>query len=224
MEAIEAIMTTRAIRRFGDEPVTDEEIWTCLRAAVQAPSGGNLQPWRFLVVRDPPQKERIAEVYRRCYERYEPALLASLPPFPDAPSRERFERMLRSSRQLAESLARVPALVLVLAARVDLTLHDAEGPLDIGSVHASVYPAVQNLMIAARALGIGTTLTTVFRIEHDELRRVCEIPDRFEVAALVPMGRPRGRFGVAPRKPVEAVTYWDRFGSRAASGDGKVRD
>jgi nitroreductase len=217
MDAIEAIMTTRAIRRFGDEPVTDEEIWTCLRAAVQAPSGGNLQPWRFLVVRDPEQKERIAEVYRRSYERYEPALLGSLPPFPDDASRERFGRMLSSSRHLAEHLARVPVLVLVLAARVDLTLHDAAGPLDIGTVHASVYPAVQNLMIAARALGIGTTLTTVARIEHDALRRVCEIPDRFEVAALVPMGRPRGRFGVAPRKPVEAVTYWDRFGSRPAA-------
>ena len=131
--------------------------------------------------------------------------------------------MLRSSRHLAENLARVPALVLVLAARVDLTLRDDEGPLDIGTVHASVYPAVQNLMVAARALGIGTTLTTVVRIEHDELRRICEIPERFEVAALVPMGRPRGRFGVAPRKPVEAVTYWDRFGARpASSGPGRA--
>jgi nitroreductase len=84
-----------------------------------------------------------------------------------------------------------------------------------------VYPAVQNLMIAARALGIGTTLTTVARIEHDELRRVCEIPDRFEVAALVPMGRPRGRFGVAPRRPVESLTSWDRFPNRAAPAAGR---
>jgi nitroreductase len=220
MEAIEAIMTTRAIRRFSDAPVTDDEIWTCLRAAGQAPSGGNLQPWRFLVVRDPAQKARIADVYRRSYDRYEPALLASLPPFPDDASRLRFERMLRSSRHLAENLARVPALVLVLAARVELTLRDAGGPLDIGTLHASVYPAVQNLMLAARALGIGTTLTTVARIHHEELRRVCEIPERFEVAALVPLGRPRGRFGVAPRRPVEAVTYWDRFGARAPSGPG----
>jgi nitroreductase len=214
MDAIEALMTTRAIRRFGDAPVTDEEIWTCLRAAVQAPSGGNLQPWRFLVVRDPEQRARVAEVYRRSYARYEPALLASLPPFPDDASRERFARMLRSSRHLAEHLSEAPALVLVLAARVDLTLHDAEGPLDIGTVHASVYPAVQNLMVAARALGIGSALTTVARIEHDALRRVCGIPDRFEVAALVPLGRPRGRFGVAPRRPAETVTYWDRFGNR----------
>ena len=72
--------------------------------------------------------------------------------------------------------------------------------------------------LAARSLGIGTTLTTVARIHHDELRRICEIPERFEVAALVPMGRPHGRFGVAPRRPVEAVTYWDRFGARAPSG------
>ena len=69
-------------------------------------------------------------------------------------------------------------------------------------------------MVAARSLEIGTALTTVFRIYHDDVRSACGIPDGFEIAALVPMGRPRGRFGVAPRRPAERVTYWDRFGNR----------
>ncbi len=215
MKPIDAIRTTRAVRRYTDAPITEQEIRTCLDAAVQAPSGGNLQPWQFVVVRDAETKRRLADLYRRAYERYERALLASLPPFRSDTERERFGRMIRSSRHLAEHLAEAPALVLVLARRVDLTLRDEQGPLDVGHVCASVYPAVQNLMVAARALGIGTVLTTVIRVHHDEARAVCAIPEPWEIAALVPLGRPRGRFGVAPRKPAEAVTHWDRYGSRA---------
>jgi nitroreductase len=77
-----------------------------------------------------------------------------------------------------------------------------------------VFPAVQNFILAARGLGIGTTLTSVYRIHQDEVRAVCDIPENFEVVAILPMGRPKGRFGVAPRRPAEAVTHWDRFGNR----------
>jgi nitroreductase len=217
LDVIETIRTTRAMRRYSDEPVTDDEIWSCLRAAVQAPSGGNLQPWRFLVVRDPEIKSQLGDVYRRAYDRYEPALLASLPEFPNDAARDAFERTRRASRHLAEHLGEAQALVLFLMPRIDLTLTDAEGPLDIGTLHASVYPAVQNFMVAARSLGIGTALTTVYRIYQDDARRVCDVPEGFEIAALVPMGRPRGRFGVAPRRPAERVTYWDRFGNRRDS-------
>ena len=70
MDLLEGIMTTRAMRRYTDEPVSDEEIWTCLRAAVQAPSGGNIQPYQFVVVRDPELKARLGEVYRRAWDRY----------------------------------------------------------------------------------------------------------------------------------------------------------
>jgi nitroreductase len=214
MDALEALLTTRSMRRFTKEPVSDEEVWTCLRAACQAPSGGNVQPWQFLVLRDAEAKRRIAEIYRRAYDRYEASLLAHLPPFRAAEERERFFRTMRAARHLAEHLAEVPVLVLVLAHRVDLGLEDEQGRLDIGPIWASVYPAVQNLMVAARALGIGSTLTTVIRVYQDEAREACGIPDRFEIAALVPLGRPRGRFAVAPRKPAEAVTHWDRFGER----------
>jgi len=214
MDALEAIRTTRAMRRYSDEPVSDEEILTCLRAAQQGPSGGNIQPWRFLVVRDVEAKQRVADLYRLAYDRYERALVASLPPFRSDADRERFERTRRASRHLAEHLPDAQALVLVWMHDIDLTLHDDAGPIDIGRVDASVYPAVQNLMIAARALGIGTALTTVLRGVQAELREVLGVPDRLQLAAMVPMGRPRGRFGVAPRKPVEAVTDWDHYGRK----------
>jgi nitroreductase len=214
MDAIEAIMTTRAIRRFSDEPITDEEILTCLRAAMQAPSGGNVQPWQFVVVRDGEAKRAVADVYKRAYDRYQPALLASLPPFRSPEDEDSFMRSERASRHLADNLGQAQAIVLFCMPDISLTLEDAEGPMDIGSLHASVYPAVQNLMVAARALGIGTVLTTVFRIYQKQTRDACGVPDHFQIVALVPMGRPTGRFGIARRKPAEAVTHWDAWGNK----------
>jgi len=97
---------------------------------------------------------------------------------------------------------------------ISMTLADAEGPLDVGTPFASVYPAVQNLMLAARGLGIGTTLTTVYRIYQDEVRKICGISERYEIVALVPMGRPVRPFRVGRRRPAEQVTHWDRFGAK----------
>jgi nitroreductase/alkylhydroperoxidase family enzyme len=216
MEVQHALLTTRAMRRYTDAPVTDAEVETCIRAAVQAPSGGNIQPWQFVVVRDPAVKAKVADTYRASYDRYEKALVASLPPFRTEDDEASFNRGLTASRHLAEHLAEAPVLVLVAMPALDLTLHDDEGPLDIGTLHASVFPAVQNLMVAARAMGIGTALTTVFRIRQDEVREACGIPDRYEIVALVPMGRPVGRFGQARRRPAETITHWDRWGEKRA--------
>ncbi|HEY3190779.1 MAG TPA: nitroreductase family protein [Solirubrobacteraceae bacterium] len=215
MDLFEALETTRSVRRFTDAPVTDDEIMTCIRAATQAPSGGNIQPWQFLVVRDAGTKRAIGDVYRRAYDRYEPALLRVRPPARSAEEEASFQRMVRASRHLAEHLGEAPALVLVLMPNISMTLADDRGPLDVGTAFASVYPAVQNLMLAARGLGIGTTLTTVYRIYQDEVRAACGIPDRYEIVALVPMGRPRRPFRVGRRRPLEQVTHWERFGSKA---------
>lgn len=214
MDLFEALTTTRAVRRFTDEPVTEEEVLACLRAAVQAPSGGNIQPWQFVVVTDPAVRREIGAIYRRAYDRYEPALLAARPPFRSDAERQSFERMARASRHLAEHLGEAPVLVLVLMPDISMTLQDAGGPLDVGTPYASVYPAVQNFLLAARGLGIGTTLTTVYRIYQDEVRRACGIPQRYEIVALIPMGRPRRPFTVGRRRPVEDVTHWNRFGNR----------
>ena len=214
MNVLEAITSNRAIRRFTDEPVTDDEILTCIRAAVQAPSGGNIQPWQFLVVKDPEVKAAVGDLYRRAYERYEPAMLAAPPPFRTEEDARRHARMLAASRHLAENFGRAPVLVAVLMPRISMTLNDAQGPLDVGPTYASVYPAVQNLMLAARGLGIGSVLTTVFRIHHDEVREVCGIPDRYEIVAIVPLGRPAGKFGKAYRRPADSVTHWNRFGNK----------
>jgi nitroreductase len=217
MDMYEGIVTTRAIRRFTDEPVTDEEVVTCIRAAVQGPSGGNIQPWQFLVVTDPEVKADLGDIYRRAYARYEAALLPLVPRFQREEDQDSWDRTLAASRHLAGHLADASVLVLALMPAISMTLTDDDGELDVGTPFASVYPAVQNLMLAARSMGIGSALTTVYRIYQDEVRALLGIPQQHEVVALVPMGHPAGRFGVARRRPAEAITHWNRFGQKRAA-------
>ncbi len=214
MDLDDALLTTRAIRRYTNDPVTDQEVLHCLRAAQQAPSGGNVQPWQYLVLTDAEPKACVAELYRRAYDRYERTLLATPQRFRTPEDEASWERTAAASRHLADHLAEAAAIVLVLMPVIEWTPSDDEGPMDIGPLYASVYPAVQNLMLAARGLGIGTALTTVIRIHQAEALEALGVPPGLEIAALVPMGRPAGRFGQARRKPAEAVTHWNRWGDK----------
>jgi nitroreductase len=226
MDALEAIMTTRAIRRFTDEPVSDDEIRICLAAAQQAPSGGNVQPQQYVVVTDPDVKAEVARLYRAAFDRYERSLPEPTE-FRDAEQARSWRRTRDASRHLADTLATVPALVLFLQPLIPWTASDEHGDMDIGRLDASVYPAVQNFCVAARAIGLGTALTTVVRIHADEVLQVLGVPSnadgspRYEIAALVPVGHPAGTFGVAPRKPAAAVTHWDHWANRTRSGPRK---
>ena len=216
MDLIEGMMTQKSIRRYTDEPVTEDEILQCLRAAIQAPNGGNSQPWQWLVVTDADKRRRIGEIYKRAWDRYWPAITrdAELPDSEE--ERERGMRTARSAIHLSEHMGEAPAMVMLLgqAEYKNFQLMDDDGPVDIGhTYYTSLVPALQNFMLAARSLGIGTCLTTLFRVHQDDIRAVCGIPDEYEIEALVPMGRPCGNFGVAPRNPVETVTSWETFGA-----------
>jgi len=219
MDTIDAIMTTRAIRRYTAEPVTDEEIATCLRAAQQAPSGGNVQPQQYVVVTDPEPKVEVARWYRASFDRYERSL-PDVSAFRDEAAAESWRKTRAASRHLADHVQEAPAIVFFLQPIIPWTPADDDGEMDIGRLDASVYPAVQNFCVAARALGIGTALTTVIRIHSAEVLDLLGVPanddgsPRFEIAACVPMGRPAGSFGVAPRKPASAVTHWNSYGNR----------
>jgi nitroreductase len=194
--------------------VTDDEVERILAAAVQAPSGGNIQPYQFVVVTDAAKRAALGEIYRRAYDRYEPAVQKLVPPFKDDEARKRHERSWAASRHLADTIGDAPVHVLVIVPRITMTVTDEQGDMDVGSVLASVYPAVENAILAARSMGIGTCLTTVFRIHEDEVRAVCDIPDRYEVVALLPLGRPTGKWGVAARRPAPSITSWETFGNR----------
>ncbi|MFD4674045.1 nitroreductase family protein [Lentzea sp. NPDC058450] len=199
MDALEAIMTTRAIRRFTDEPVSDDDVWTCLRAAQQAPSGGNVQPTRYLVVTDPDVRTEVGKLYRSAFTKY----TEIAPERTDAVGL----RIGRSANHLADTLASVPVIVFFLMPRLPSLV---EG-IDIGPVHASVYPAVQNFCLAARALGLGTTLTTVIRVHQAETLELLGVPEQWEIAAMVPLGHPAEQFSVAKRREVSKLTSFNRW-------------
>jgi len=219
LDAIDIIMTTRAMRRFSDQPVDDSLIETCLRAAQQGPSGGNVQPQQYVVVTDPAVRLQVGHLYQRAYHRYEQSLPEPTS-FPDETQAAAWRRTRDASRHLADHLGDVPALVLFLQPMIPWGSTDADGPMDIGRLDASVYPAVQNFCVAARALGLGTALTTVIRIHSAEVLELLGVPGRddgsarFEIAALIPVGFPLGKFGVAPRKPAAAVTHWNTWGNK----------
>jgi nitroreductase len=216
-ELYDALMTTRSMRRFTAEPVDDEVVQAILAAAVQASSGGNIQPYQYLVVTDPEKRAALGALYEQAWDRYRPAVEAATPPAKTEEAQAAHERNLGASDELARSIGDVPVHVLVLVPRISMTLQDADGEdLDVGSVLASVYPAVQNLILAARAFGLGTTLTTVIRIVEPEARAVVEVPDRYEIAALLPLGHPKGRWGVARRRPASTLTSWNTFGTKRA--------
>ena len=214
MELEEALLTTRAMRRFSDEPVSEDDIRFCLQAAVQAPSGGNIQPYQFVVVTDPDIRAELGRVYLKAWERYAPAVVKVTPPQKDEAAAERYARSMRASDELARNLAKVPVHILVLMPKIEMVIPDDEGVMDVGPTYASVFPAVQNLILAARARGLGTVLTTVYKVYEEEVRAACDIPDRYEVVALLPLGHPTGKWGVAGRRPAESLTSWNRFGEK----------
>jgi nitroreductase len=211
---LEGLMTTRAMRRLKPDRIDDEVLWQILAAANQAPSGGNIQPWQFLMVTDPAMKSPLAELYRSMYYRYEAAMLPTRRPTTNEGAERAWQRTIDASRYLADNFGHAPAIALVLGADIDLTITDEHGPLDIGSILGSVFPAIQNLMLAARSFGIGSALTTVLRIDQAATKQLLQIPDRWQVLCAIPLGYPLGSFGVAPRKPVERVTHWNRFGDQ----------
>lgn len=213
VELLDGIMTTRALRRYTDEPVSDDDVWTILRAAQQGPSGGNIQPWQFIVVTDDGPKTKLGEIYRSSYYRYEAAMLAMSPPRrpEDEPS---WQRTIAASRHLADHLSEAPVIICAAMADISMDVVDDDGVMDVGTPYASVYPALQNLMLAARALGLGSALTTVFRVRHDEVCEVLGVPDRYQVVAMIPIGHPTGSFARARRRPVEKVTHWNAWGDR----------
>lgn len=199
LDVFEAIYTTRAMRRLKPDPVPDDLIWKVLDAAIRAPSGGNRQPWNFIVIRDPQTKRRIAEWYLDSWKSsYGPLREAAMASPATA-------KTFASADYLANHLAEVPVLII---ATVNMA-----GVAPVSPPGASIYPAVQNLMLAARALGLGTALTTLHRAHEQEVKDLLGIPEGVETMCLIPLGWPRGKFGQGQRIPVEKVTYWDRWGA-----------
>src|SRR5262249_29963102 len=183
-DLFEIIRTTRSMRRLKPDPVPNELIRKILEAGVCAPSGGNMQRWRFLVVRDPKGKETVKAYYKRAWDEQGAPRYRSGEPAP-RPSRERFERVLAAPGPPAHQLHEAPVWIVPCL----------EGATPTRASGSSIYPAVQNMLLAARALGLGATLTTLYLQFEKEAEAAFGLPPDVHSYALLPIGYPMGRFG-----------------------------
>jgi nitroreductase len=212
IDLYEAASTTRAVRRLRPDPIPEHVLRRVLRAASWAPSGGNLQPWHVIAVRDPARKAALAELYQALWSDYAAprrTLVASLP----KALRDPAERALRSGDYLAEHMGEAPVINTFCfhPERLHITDTDLGRPSVVGG--ASLYPAVQNLLLACRAEGLGCVLTTLLCSKEKEVRELLEIPEPWATCAFVPIGWPvGGGHGPISRRPVAEVAFGDRFG------------
>ena len=196
----EAIHTQRAIRKFKPDPVPDEMIRKLIESATKAPSGANRQHWRFIVIREPELRRRIGEYYLRAWQA---AYENQTGPPPKIQSSVR-----ASAADLAHHMHEVPVMILACI--------EHDGSASTISRGSSIYPAVQNLLLAARGLGLGSVITSLHKGYEAEIKELLGIPNNVETAALLPIGYPADgvRYGPTRRNPVEAVTYLERWGAR----------
>jgi nitroreductase len=197
----EALFTQRSIRRLRPDPIPLEDLRLLLEAAVKAPSGGNSQPARFLVLTDRQTIRRFGALYREAWwakrldEGRPWTRREDIPP--DA-------RIPRAAAKLADEIKDAPCVVLALSV--------ARGQA------SSVIPAVQNLMLAARALGIGSVPTTLHPQVLDRVYALLGIPAEAELHLCIPLGYPRGRFGPTQRRPTDETAFLDRWGGAVPWG------
>jgi nitroreductase len=219
MDFFDVVSTQRAIRRFRLDPVGDDLVAIVIEAATRAPSARGAEPWAFVVVRDPARRREIARLYLQAWEagaRFTQASDADR----DVASSPHYARMMRGAGELARTIGDVPVLVVCCLdhARLGAIADGLGGLRSPAAAYASILPAVQNLLLAARALGLGTTLTTLHRAFEAELRALLALPATIEPVVIVPLGWPADRFGPTRRRGVAEIAHLDRWGTPFARG------
>jgi nitroreductase len=213
VELYEAMSTLRAVRRLRPDPLPEDVLGRILTAAAWAPSGGNVQPWRVLVVRDPVLRHALGDLYRPEWRRYGAGARTVLDRL-TGDARARQERMLAAADHLGEHFGDAPVILVFCFNPVQMAITDADlgRPSVVGG--GSVYPAVQNAMLACRAEGVGCTLTTLLCFREAEVRNLLGIPADWYTCAFLPIGYPASRgHGPISRRPVAKLAFADRWGT-----------
>jgi nitroreductase len=204
MPLVDAMETQRAVRRLKSDPVDDETLLRVLELATKAPTGSNRQGWEFVVVRDPDVKHQLARLNRQAWSVYR--RLAKLHVRTEAN-----QKIVDAVQWQADHFEEVPVVVVAcLHGRAPMF----GPPVLASSWYGSAYPAVQNLLLAARAIGLGATLSTLPLWSTTLARRTLGLPAKITPVAVVPMGWPQGHYGPTTRKPVGDVVHLDRYGNR----------
>jgi nitroreductase len=204
----EAMATQRAVRRVRPDPVDDRIVLRCLELALEAPTGSNGQNWEFVVVKDAAAKAALAAQYRRSWKVYG-GLGRRLR------RDDQTARILRSVQWQVAHFEEIP-VVIVCCLRGGPRVPFVPLPaIALSSHYGSIYPSVQNLLLAARAMGLGGALITLPLWSATAARRILGLPLSVEPCCVVTLGWPLGRYGRKPRKPLGSVVHLDRFGNRA---------
>jgi nitroreductase len=213
MGLYEAMSTTRAVRRLRPDPIPDTVLRRLVEAASWGPTGANRQGWRVVLVREPERKRGIAELYQAVWAPYCARSRKGLEKVPE-PARSSFERSLAAGDWLAAHFAEVPVVAVFCFNTADVSITDAglDRPSVVGG--GSVYPSVQNFLLACRAEGLGCVLTTLLCQREAELKTLLDIPKDWHTCAHVPIGRPllRGH-GPITRRPPEKLAFIDGRGT-----------
>jgi nitroreductase len=214
----EAIYSARSLRRFKPDPVPDDVITKVLDAAIRAPSGSNQQSWEFVVIKDAAQRKKIGDVYRKGGEILKALYTDRVKP--EHMSEDTYRKLTTSAYYLIDHMGDAPVLLLVCLKQVPLTGAPPKLPPEVANAMrsqarisgSSIYPAVQNIILACRAFGLGTVLTTIHTFYEDEVRAILGLPPEVMSYALMPIGYPQGKFGPIKRRPVSEVAYLDKYG------------
>lgn len=210
---LEDVMTTqRAIRRLYPDPIDDALVRRCIELALRAPTGNDGQNWEFIVVKDRTQKERLARRYRQAWWVQTHLVIRR-----QIATDESMARIARSVQWQVDHFTEIPVLVV---ACLRLGARDGRPPV-FRMPHAaesaywgSIYPSVQNMLLAARAMGLGASLITLPLWSRTSARRILGLPPAVTPCCIVPMGWPRGRYGPTTRKSVRDVMHFDTYGNR----------
>ncbi|MCB1269942.1 MAG: nitroreductase family protein [Microthrixaceae bacterium] len=205
MSLREAMSTQRAVRKVLPDEVDDEVVLACIELALRAPTGSNGQNWEFVVVRDAATKAAFARQYRKAWKLYGGVgeRIAARNPS--------MAKIMRAVRWQVDHFEEIPVVVVPC-----LVGANRFAPLSLAqsSHYGSIYPSVQNLLLAARAMGLGASLITLPLWNPRRARRLLGLPFGVQPICMVPLGWPRGRYGPTTRKPVGEVVHLDRFGNR----------
>lgn len=207
MPLAEAMLTQRAVRRVRPDPVDDRIVLRCLELALEAPTGSNGQNWEFVVVKDSEAKKGLAAQYRRAWKLY--GGLGRL-----MKTDEQTDKILKSVQWQVDHFEEIPVVIVCClrgGARVPFV---PEPPIAMSSHYGSVYPSAQNLLLAARAVGLGGALITLPLWSTTVARRILKLPLSVEPCCIVTLGWPKGRYGRKARKPVGTVVHLDRYGNQ----------
>ena len=208
----DAMSNLRAVRRLREEPIPDDVLQRVLQAAAWAPSGGNIQPWRIIVVRDAEIKQQIGDLYLPQWQRFQAMYRQRLKRL-EGEELAKEERIIGAGDYLGENMGKAPVLLVFCFNPNLMAITDVE--LDRPSVvgGGSVYPAVENLMLACVNEGLGCTLTTLLCYEEAAMKELLTIPEDWHTCAVVPIGYPQGGgHGPISRRPVEKQCFADKFG------------